>query len=51
MTSEVAKGREHLASKNCWCNPKNLPDEPSVWVHNDIDHARLVTTGGGKDSK
>ena len=27
--------REHSATPDCWCNPQQDEEEPSVWVHND----------------
>jgi hypothetical protein len=27
--------REHIATQNCWCDPKQDDEEPTVWIHND----------------
>lgn len=29
--------REHKDAPDCWCDPKQDGDEPSVWVHNSMD--------------
>lgn len=26
-------GREHIASKDCWCKPRQDDEEPRVFIH------------------
>ena len=37
--------REHLVHRDCWCKPRPLEDEPSVWVHNALDQRERYESG------
>ena len=34
---------EHTSSRDCWCEPR--ADEPSVWVHRDLEKSAAVCEG------
>ena len=29
--------REHDAKETCWCKPRELEDQPDVYIHNALD--------------
>ena len=34
-TKEPNGNREHQLSQNCWCEPRQDDEEPTLWIHND----------------
>lgn len=37
--------KEHIQSKNCWCNPKSLEYDDQVIVHNAMDQREKYERG------
>jgi len=40
--------REHLSSKDCWCNPTEDEECPEIYIHHSMDGREAFETGERK---
>lgn len=41
----IGDTREHVCSKDCWCEPEEDDEEPDIWLHNAADGRLAFETG------